>query len=200
MADNKDEKKTAPQQEQEVKEEVKEETKSAEVPEETKDEEKDKKSKKDEKKADKKEEKKPSQADELKTANDKYLRLMAEYENYRRRTQKERENVYPDAVANTLKELLPLLDNLQRALDTPCADENYLTGIKMIQTGFEEYLKKMGVETFGKAGEPFDPNLHNAVMHIEDESLGKNVVAQVFQSGYRRGDRILRHAMVQQAN
>ena len=94
----------------------------------------------------------------------------------------------------------PLLDNLQRALDTPCADENYLTGIKMIQTGFEEYLKKMGVETFGKAGEPFDPNLHNAVMHIEDESLGKNVVAQVFQSGYRRGDRILRHAMVQQAN
>ena len=132
--------------------------------------------------------------------NDSHLRLMAEYDNYRRRTQKERENVYPDAVANTLKELLPLLDNLQRALDTPCADENYLTGIKMIQTGFEEYLKKMGVETFGKAGEPFDPNLHNAVMHIEDESLGKNVVAQVFQSGYRRGDRILRHAMVQQAN
>ena len=130
---------------------------------------------------------------EKKELEDRYLRLMAEYDNYRRRTQKERENVYPDAVANTLKELLPLLD-------TPCADENYLTGIKMIQTGFEEYLKKMGVETFGKAGEPFDPNLHNAVMHIEDESLGKNVVAQVFQSGYRRGDRILRHAMVQQAN
>ena len=126
---------------------------------------------------------------EKKELEDRYLRLMAEYDNYRRRTQKERENVYPDAVANTLKEL-----------DTPCADENYLTGIQMIQTGFEEYLKKMGVETFGKAGEPFDPNLHNAVMHIEDESLGKNVVAQVFQSGYRRGDRILRHAMVQQAN
>ena len=141
----------------------------------------------------------PAEA-EKKELEDRYLRLMAEYDNYRRRTQKERENVYPDAVANTLKELLPLLDNLQRALDTPCADENYLTGIKMIQTGFEEYLKKMGVETFGKAGEPFDPNLHNAVMHIEDESLGKNVVAQVFQSGYRRGDRILRHAMVQQAN
>lgn len=137
---------------------------------------------------------------EKKELEDRYLRLMAEYENYRRRTQKERENIYPDAVANTLKELLPLLDNLQRALDTPCADENYLTGIKMIQTGFEEFLKTMGVETFGKAGDPFDPNLHNAVMHIEDESLGKNVVAQVFQSGYRRGDRILRHAMVQQAN
>ena len=134
------------------------------------------------------------------TPEEELMTEETEYDNYRRRTQKERENVYPDAVANTLKELLPLLDNLQRALDTPCADENYLTGIKMIQTGFEEYLKKMGVETFGKAGEPFDPNLHNAVMHIEDESLGKNVVAQVFQSGYRRGDRILRHAMVQQAN
>ena len=137
---------------------------------------------------------------EKKKLEDRYLRLMAEYDNYRRRTQKERENIYPDAVADTLKELLPVLDNLQRALDTPCADENYITGIQMIRTGLEEFLKKMGVETFGKAGEPFDPNLHNAVMHIEDENLEKNVVAQVFQSGYRRGDRILRHAMVQQAN
>ena len=137
---------------------------------------------------------------EKKELEDRYLRLMAEYDNYRRRTQKERGNIYPDAVADTLKELLPVLDNLQRALDTPCADENYITGIQMIRTGLEEFLKKMGVETFGKAGEPFDPNLHNAVMHIEDENLEKNVVAQVFQSGYRRGDRILRHAMVQQAN
>ena len=137
---------------------------------------------------------------EKKELEDRYLRLMAEYDNYRRRTQKERDNIYPDAVADTLKELLPLLDNLQRALETPCADEGYITGIRMIQTGFEEYLKRMGVEAFGKAGDPFDPNLHNAVMHIEDESLEKNVVAQVFQSGYRRGDRILRHAMVQQAN
>ena len=137
---------------------------------------------------------------EKKKLEDRYLRLMAEYDNYRRRTQKERENIYPDAVADTLKELLPVLDNLQRALDTPCADENYITGIQMIRTGLEEFLKKMGVETFGKAGEPFDPRLHDAVMHIEDENLEKNVVAQVFQSGYRRGDRILRHAMVQQAN
>ena len=137
---------------------------------------------------------------EKKELEDRYLRLMAEYDNDRRRTQQERENIYPDAVTDTLKELLPVLDNLQRALDTPCADENYITGIQMIRTGLEEFLKKMGVETFGKAGEPFDPNLHNAVMHIEDENLEKNVVAQVFQSGYRRGDRILRHAMVQQAN
>ena len=137
---------------------------------------------------------------EKKELEDRYLRLMAEYDNYRRRTQKERENIYPDAVADTLKELLPVLDNLQRALDTHCADENYITGIQMIRTGLEEFLKKMGVDTFGQAGEPFDPNLHNAVMHIEDENLEKNVVAQVFQSGYRRGDRILRHAMVQQAH
>lgn len=131
---------------------------------------------------------------------DRYLRLMAEYENYRRRTQKERDNIYPDAVANTLKELLPILDNLQRALDTPCADANYLKGIELIEVGLKDFLTKMGVETFGAPGDPFDPNLHNAVMHVEDESLGKNVVAQVFQLGYRRGDRILRYAMVQQAN
>ena len=137
---------------------------------------------------------------EKKELEDRYLRLMAEYDNYRRRTQKERENVYPDAVANTLKELLPLLDNLQRALDTPCADENYLTGIKMIQTGFEEYLKKMGVETFGKAGEPFDPNLHNAVMHLDSEEHDENVITQVFQKGFKMGDKIVRFAMVQVAN
>ena len=80
---------------------------------------------------------------EKKKLEDRYLRLMAEYDNYRRRTQKERENIYPDAVADTLKELLPVLDNLQRALDTPCADENYITGIQMIRTGLEEFLKKM---------------------------------------------------------
>lgn len=137
---------------------------------------------------------------EKKGLQDQYLRLMAEYDNYRKRTQKERESIYPDAVANTIKELLPVLDNLQRALETPCADENYAKGVQMIGTGLEEFLQRMGVERFGEAGEPFDPNLHNAVMHIDDETLGKNVVAQVFQSGYRKGDRILRHAMVQQAN
>lgn len=137
---------------------------------------------------------------EKKEREDQYLRLMAEYDNYRKRTQKERESIYPDAVANTVKELLPLIDNFQRAMETPCSDENYAKGITMIAASLEEFLKKLGVETFGKAGDAFDPNLHNAVMHIEDETLGKNVVAQVFQSGYRCGDRILRHAMVQQAN
>ena len=95
---------------------------------------------------------------------------------------------------------MPLLDNLQRAVDTPCADENYLTGIKMIQTGFEEYLKKMDVETFGKAGEPFDPNLHNAVMHIEDDAYGEGVVVEEFEKGFCIGDRVLRYSVVKVAN
>ena len=138
MADNKDEKKTAPQQEQEVKEEVKEETKSAEVPEETKDEEKDKKSKKDEKKADKKEEKKPSQADELKTANDKYLRLMAEYDNYRKRSQKEKEGLYGDIKSDTVSKFLPVYDNLVRALAQSTEDEAYRKGVEMIMNQFNE--------------------------------------------------------------
>ena len=137
---------------------------------------------------------------EKKELEDRYLRLMAEYDNYRRRTQKERDNIYPDAVADTLKELLPLLDNLQRALETPCADESYITGIRMIQTGFEEYLKRMGVEAFGKAGDPFDPNLHNAVMHTEDDRVGESTVTQVFQKGFKLGDKIVRFAMVQAAN
>lgn len=131
---------------------------------------------------------------------EQYLRLMAEYENYRKRTQKERESIYPDAVANTVKELLPVVDNFHRAMETPCTDENYSKGIQMIAASLDEFLKKLGVEAFGKVGDPFDPNLHNAVMHVDDESLEKNVVAAVFQSGYRCNDRILRHAMVQQAN
>lgn len=139
-------------------------------------------------------------AQEKKELQDQYLRLMAEYDNYRKRTQKERESIYPDAVANTIRDILPLVDNFQRAMETPCSDENYAKGITMIAASLEEFLKKQDVETFGKAGDPFDPNLHNAVMHIDDETLGKNVVAQVFQSGYRCKDRILRHAMVQQAN
>ena len=136
---------------------------------------------------------------EKKELEDRYLRLMAEYDNYRRRTQKERDNIYPDAVADTLKELLPLLDNLQRALETPCADESYITGIRMIQTGFEEYLKRMGVEAFGKAGDPFDPNLHNAVMMTQDDGLEAGQIAEVLLKGYSLGDRVVRHAMVRVA-
>ena len=191
MADNKDEKKTAPQQEQEVKEEVKEETKSAEVPEETKDEEKDKKSKKDEKKADKKEEKKPSQADELKTANDKYLRLMAEYDNYRKRSQKEKEGLYGDIKSDTVSKFLPVYDNLVRAL---------AQSTEMIMNQFNTTLEKLGVSRIESLGQKFDPSLHNAVMHVDDEEKGENEIVEVFQEGFKYGEKVIRFAMVKVAN
>lgn len=200
MADNKDEKKTAPQQEQEVKEEVKEETKSAEVPEETKDEEKDKKSKKDEKKADKKEEKKPSQADELKTANDKYLRLMAEYDNYRKRSSKERESIYQDVRADTVTKFLPVYDNLVRALDQATCDEAYRKGVEMIMTQLRDILSRMGVTEIESLGQKFDPALHNAVMHEEDETKGEGEIVQELQKGFKMGDKVIRFAMVKVAN
>lgn len=137
---------------------------------------------------------------QLLEAEDRYLRLMAEFDNFRKRTAKERENIYPDAVANTVKELLPTLDNFQRALEAPCTDEEYRKGVQMTHTGFMEALTKLGLARFGETGEPFDPGLHNAVMHVEDEALGKNVISQVFQPGYKIGDTVLRYAMVQTAN
>ena len=195
MADNKDEKKTAPQQEQEVKEEVKEETKSAEVPEE-----KDKKSKKDEKKADKKEEKKPSQADELKTANDKYLRLMAEYDNYRKRSQKEKEGLYGDIKSDTVSKFLPVYDNLARALAQSTEDEAYRKGVEMIMNQFNATLEKLGVSRIESLGQKFDPSLHNAVMHVDDEEKGENEIVEVFQEGFKYGEKVIRFAMVKVAN
>ncbi|MEG2087768.1 MAG: nucleotide exchange factor GrpE [Angelakisella sp.] len=139
-------------------------------------------------------------ATQLKEAEDRHLRLMAEFDNYRRRTQKERESIYPDAVADTVKELLPVLDNFQRALTTDCSDEEYKKGVQMTYNGLMEILKKQGLAEFGEAGEEFDPAYHNAVMHIEDEAKGKNVISQVFQRGYYLGDRVLRYAMVQTSN
>lgn len=144
-------------------------------------------------------------AEEMLTAQlgeekERHLRLMAEFDNFRRRTTKEKETIYPDAVADTVKSLLPMLDNFERALEAPCADEEYRKGVRMTYDGFVETLGKLGLCEFGEAGEIFDPSLHNAVMHVEDDTLGSNVVAQVFQRGYRIGERVLRYAMVQQAN
>ena len=132
--------------------------------------------------------------------HDSYLRLAADYDNYRKRTAKEKEQSYSNGKADTILKLLPIYDNLERAMNQDTEDAAYKKGVEMTMTELVKIFTGLGVEIFGEAGEHFDPSLHNAVMHIEDESLGKNVVAQVFQSGYRRGDRILRHAMVQQAN
>ena len=131
---------------------------------------------------------------------DKYLRLAAEYENYRRRTAKEKEAIWADAKGDAAAAFLPVYDNLERALKQETADEAYAKGVQMIMTQFKTTLEKLGIQEIPALGETFDPNLHNAVMHIEDENLGENVVAEVFQTGFQTGDKIIRHAMVKVAN
>ena len=131
----------------------------------------------------------------LREQEDKYLRLLAEYDNYRKRSHKEKESAW-----TTAKEFLPVYDNLERALKQETADEAYAKGVQMIMTQFKTTLEKLGIQEIPALGETFDPNLHNAVMHIDDESLGENVVAEVFQTGFQTGDKIIRHAMVKVAN
>ena len=133
-------------------------------------------------------------------ANDKYLRLAAEYDNFRKRSAKEREGVYADAYAEALVQILPIIDNLERAAACE-GGEGVLDGVKMTLTQFASTLEKLGVAEIPAAvGDPFDPLLHNAVMHAENPDLGENVIAAVFQKGYRKGDKILRYAMVSVAN
>ena len=131
--------------------------------------------------------------------NDKYLRVMAEYDNFRKRSQRERDGIYASAYEEALKEFLPMSDNLQRSL-AYAGTENFAKGIEMIVNQFSDTLKKLGIEEYGKRGDPFDPNIHNAVMRTDDDSLGENTVAEVLQKGYRKGDKILRFAMVKVAN
>lgn len=129
------------------------------------------------------------------------LRTAAEYDNYRKRTAREKEALYNDAVADAVKEFLGVEDNLERALEQKnCSVEDLRTGVEMTHKQMLAALEKLGVTEMGKEGEPFDPTKHNAVAHIEDENLGENVVAKVFQKGYCIGDKVIRHAMVQAAN
>lgn len=160
-----------------------------------------KKSKKKEK-ASKKDEKSEAAllAENYAELNDKYLRLLAEYDNFRKRSQKERDDIYPAATATAVGKFLPVLDNFERAAAFPHADDDFGKGFDLIYQSFKEVLTGLGVEVVGQVGEPFDPNFHNAVMHIEDEALGENVVSQVLQKGYRIGEKIIRYAMVQTAN
>lgn len=146
----------------------------------------------------------PTEEETLKAAlreqEDKYLRLLAEYDNYRKRSQKEKENAWSSAKADTAKEFLPVYDNLERALKQETADEAYAKGVQMIMTQLKTVLEKLGIQEIPAQGETFDPNVHNAVMHVDDESLGENVVAEVFQAGFQMGDKVIRHAMVKVAN
>lgn len=132
--------------------------------------------------------------------NDKYLRLCAEYDNFRRRSQKEKESLYGDVKADTLLKFLPVYDNLVRALSAATEDEAYKKGVEMIMTQFNTTMEKLGVTRIDSLGEKFDPAFHNAVMHIDDEEKGENEIVEVFQEGFKLGDKVIRFAMVKVAN
>jgi len=137
---------------------------------------------------------------ELEETKDRLMRTLAEYDNFRKRTQKEREALYPEAEAGVLTKFLPFMDNFERAMQAECADPDFKKGMEMIYQSFCEIFSSMGVEPIGEEGETFDPNLHNAVMHEENPDLGENVVSMVLQKGWKRGEKILRYAMVKTAN
>jgi molecular chaperone GrpE len=136
---------------------------------------------------------------ELAEQNDKYMRMMAEYDNFRKRSAKEKEGIYADAYADALTSIIPIVDNLERAVGVSEA-EAVLKGLEMTLKGADEALQKMGVEAFGAEGDAFDPNIHNAVMMVDDENHKEGEIVSVFQKGYRKGDKIIRYAMVTVAN
>ena len=136
---------------------------------------------------------------EAKEKDDKYLRLAAEYDNFRRRSREEKEATYTSALSDTVSELLPIIDNLERAAAFDDG-EKVKEGLKMIASTTSSVLAKLGVEAFGEVGDKFDPNLHNAVMHDEDDSERENEITDVFQKGYKKGNKIIRFAMVKTVN
>lgn len=202
--DKKEEKKQTAPADDEIKEEVKTEEPEIEAkeadgkkPEAEKAEEK----KPEEKKGkEKKEEKKPDLKAEMDTLNDKYLRICAEYDNFRKRSQKEKDSLYGDVKAETLKKFLPVYDNLVRALAQSTEDEAYRRGVEMIMNQFNVTMEKLGVTEIECLGKKFDPAFHNAVMHVEDEEKGENEIVEVFQKGFMMGDKVIRFAMVKVAN
>ena len=140
-------------------------------------------------------------AKQLESVKDQFVRLTAEYDNYRKRTAKEKDSLYQDAKAVTIREFLAVYDNLERAVSTEGDEDSpHKKGLEMIFHQYQEILKKLGVTEMEAQGQPFDPEKHNAVMHIDDENFGENVVSQVFQAGFMLGDKVLRHAIVQVAN
>ena len=140
-------------------------------------------------------------AGQMAALNDQHLRLAAEYDNYRKRTTKEKETIYQDAKMDTIAKFLEVYDNLERAVTQAGDDDNvHKKGMEMIFHQLQGILEKLGVTVIDPAGQPFDPERHNAVMHVDDENLGENVVAQVFQKGFLLGDRVIRFAVVQVAN
>ena len=143
-------------------------------------------------------------AEDLKKAvaaeKDKYLRLLAEYDNFRRRTVKEKEQIYTDVRGETVKKLFPVYDSLSRALTQTAEDDPSRKGLEMIMAQFETALKGLNVSVIEAVGQPFDANLHNAVMHVEDESVGENIIVEEFEKGFKIGDKVLRYSVVKVAN
>ena len=206
MKEDKEEKK-APEAEAETQEpqetETQEPQETEEVPESPEAEEpKDKKADKKDKKPGKKKEEERIAALEAENAalNDKFLRICAEYDNFRRRSQREREALYGDIRADVVQRFLPVYDNLERALKQGTEDEAYRKGVEMIMAQFVKTLDALGVKKIESLGQTFDPKLHNAVMHVEDESLSENTIVDVFQEGFTIGDKVIRFAMVKVAN
>ena len=149
------------------------------------------------------EEKKPTEkavSEEMALLNDKYLRICAEYDNYRKRTQKEKDSLYGDIRANVITSFLPVYDNLVRALAAETSDEAYRKGVEMIMNQFNATMEKLGVTEIKAVGEKFDPAVHNAVMHVDDETKGENEVVEEFQKGFKIGDKVIRFSMVKVAN
>ena len=138
--------------------------------------------------------------DQAAKQEDKYLRLAAEYDNYRKRTAKEKEALWADVKADTAAAFLPVYDNLERALKQGCSDEAFRKGVEMTMNQLKEVLSKLGITEIDALGQPFDPKYHNAVMHVEDPSLGENEVAEVFQTGFVLGEKVIRCSMVKVAN
>ncbi len=132
--------------------------------------------------------------------NDRLLRTMAEYDNYRKRTQKEKESIYPDAISFAVQTMLPVIDNFEIALKSECTDENFKKGMEMIYGQMMESLKSLNVTEINPVGDPFDPEEHNAVMHVDDDTVEDNTVVEVLRKGYKLGERVIRFAMVKVAN
>ena len=205
MNEEKDKQETAPETEAEPAAEEKPETPA----EEKTDKKADKKEEKKEKKFGKKKEdervsaleaEKEALEKEKAALNDKYLRICAEYDNFRRRSQKEKDNLYSEIRANAVQQFLPVYDNLERALKQGTEDEAYRKGVEMIMTQFCATLEKLGVKKIESLGKTFDPAFHNAVMHVDDEEQGENVIVEVFQEGFTIGEKVIRFAMVKVAN
>ena len=172
---------------------------AAEAKENKKEDKKEKKQKKESKK-DREAELKETAEKLIQAEKEKYLRLCAEYDNFRKRSQRERDTLYADIKADTLLKFLPVYDNLERALATPTEDEAYRRGVEMIMTQFCTTMQKLGITEIEALGQKFDPNVHNAVMHVEDEAFGENEVVEVFQKSFMLNDKVIRFAMVKVAN